>query len=38
MCEMQKLVDWIIGKGLSSDSIDEILKGVAQALLRLGYP
>lgn len=38
MCEMQKLVDWIIGKGLSSDSIDEILEGVAQALLRLGYP
>ncbi|MDP9811909.1 hemolysin activation/secretion protein [Rhizobium tibeticum] len=38
MCEMQKLVDWIIGKGLSSDRIDEILEGVAEALLGLGYP
>ncbi|MBW9118168.1 adenylate/guanylate cyclase domain-containing protein [Rhizobium cauense] len=38
MQEMQELVDWIIGMGLSSDSIQEILAGVAERLLGMGYP
>ncbi|MGY5776476.1 adenylate/guanylate cyclase domain-containing protein [Rhizobium sp. LEGMi135b] len=36
--QTQELVDWIIAMGLISDSIDEILTGVSERLIRLGYP
>ncbi|MGO4436871.1 adenylate/guanylate cyclase domain-containing protein [Rhizobium sp. RAF56] len=35
---MQELVEWIIDKGLSTDSVEEILEGVAERLVTLGYP
>jgi adenylate cyclase len=38
MQEFQELVDWIIGEGLSKDGIEDILKGVAERLVTLGYP
>jgi adenylate cyclase len=38
MQEFQELVDWIVGKGLSTDSIEDILQGVAEQLVALGYP
>jgi adenylate cyclase len=38
MHDMQELVDWIIGMGLSSGSIQEVLAGVAEQLLGMGYP
>jgi adenylate cyclase len=38
MRELQELVDWIIGKGLSTDKIEDILQGVAERLVAVGYP
>lgn len=34
----QELVDWIIGEGLSSDRIEDLLSGVADRMVALGYP
>ncbi|MDE1993483.1 MAG: adenylate/guanylate cyclase domain-containing protein [Rhizobiaceae bacterium] len=38
MRELRELVDWIIAKGLSSDDIGDLLQGVAEELVALGYP
>lgn len=38
MPAFQELIDWIIGEGLSADSIENILGGVAERLVALGYP
>jgi adenylate cyclase len=38
MGALQELVNWIIGEGLSTDSIGDILGGVAERLVKLGYP
>jgi adenylate cyclase len=38
MRELQELVGWIIGKGLSTNNIGDILEGVAERLVTLGYP
>ncbi len=37
MGDMQALIDWIIAKGLTSDSIEDILTGVAEQLVEMGY-
>ncbi|AYG62707.1 adenylate/guanylate cyclase domain-containing protein [Rhizobium jaguaris] len=38
MLELQELAGWIIGKGLSTNNIGDILEGVAERLVTLGYP
>ncbi|MDL2402623.1 adenylate/guanylate cyclase domain-containing protein [Rhizobium mayense] len=38
MRELQELAGWIIGKGLSTNNIGDILEGVAERLVTLGYP
>ncbi len=35
---LQELIDWIIAKGLSSTSIEQIMEGLAPRLVALGYP
>lgn len=38
MKELHGLVDWIIDRGICSNSIEEILLGVSKRLVELGYP
>lgn len=38
MPRLQDLIDWIIAEGLSTDTIETILQGVAERLTDLGYP
>ncbi|MDL2410693.1 adenylate/guanylate cyclase domain-containing protein [Rhizobium calliandrae] len=38
MLKLQELAGWIIGKGLSTNNIGDILEGVAEGLITLGYP
>ncbi|MBB3659324.1 adenylate cyclase [Rhizobium sp. BK650] len=38
MPRVQDLIDWIIAEGLSTDTIESILQGVAERLTDLGYP
>ncbi|KQV83168.1 adenylate/guanylate cyclase domain-containing protein [Rhizobium sp. Root1220] len=35
---MQDLIDWIIGQGISSRDVQEIMEGLAPRLVALGYP
>ncbi|MDM9625416.1 adenylate/guanylate cyclase domain-containing protein [Rhizobium sp. S152] len=36
--EIDGLIDWIIGEGLSENGIEDILGGLVERLLALGYP
>jgi adenylate cyclase len=36
--DVEELIDWIIGQGLSSGTIDQIMEGLAPRLIALGYP
>jgi adenylate cyclase len=38
MPHLQELIDWIIAEGLSTDTIETVLQGVAERLMDLGYP
>ncbi len=38
MPHLQELIDWVIAEGLTTNTIDTVLQGVAERLTDLGYP